>query len=133
MKFLCIKCDHAMTLKKMETDSQQSVGLTFHCSKCDSSFAMLTNPMETQLVKSMGVTIGGKKQAHSPMEMIDGSLAGGGQSGDIQWDKDAEERLNNVPAMARGMARSAIERSANEKSVKLITTAFMDDVKKEIH
>ena len=133
MKFLCIKCDQAMKLKKVEEDSQQSVGMTFHCEKCDSSFAMLTNPMETQLVKTMGVTIGGKTQSHSPMEMIDGSLSSGEQPDGLRWEPDAEERLNNVPAMARGMARAAIERSANTKGVKLITTAFMDDVKKEIH
>lgn len=133
MKFLCIKCDKAMSLKKVEEDSQKSVGLTFHCSSCGSSFAMLTNPMETQLVKSMGVAIGGKKKPHSPMEIIDDSLSGGEQPGGLRWDKDAEERLNNVPAMARSMARAAIERSANAKGVKVITTAFMDEVKKEVH
>ena len=133
MKFLCLKCDEMMSLKKVEEDSQKSIGLTFHCSKCDSSFAMLTNPMETQLVKSMGLPIGEKKKPHSPMEMIDDSLSGGGQTGGLRWDPDAEERLNNVPAMARSMARAAIERSANAKGVKLITTAFMDEVKKEVH
>jgi hypothetical protein len=31
------------------------------------------------------------------------------------------------------MARAAIEKRAREKGVEVITTAFMDEVKKEIH
>jgi hypothetical protein len=137
MKFLCLKCDEAMSLKKVEEDSEKSVGLTFHCKKCGSSFAMLTNPMETQLVKSLGVAIGGKTLPHSPMEMIGSSLAGndGGEEegGELKWEPEADERLQNVPAMARSMARAAIEKRAREKGVEVITTAFMDEVKKEIH
>ena len=133
MKFLCIKCDEMMSLKKVEEDSRKSIGLTFHCSKCNSSFAMLTNPMETQLVKSMGLAIGEKKKSPSPAEMMDDSLSGGEQPDALRWEPDAEERLKKVPAIARSMARAAIVRSANDKGVKLITTAFMDEVKKEVH
>lgn len=136
MKFLCLKCDEAMSLKKVEEDSEKSVGLTFHCAKCGGSFAMLTNPMETQLVKSMGVKIGGRMAAANPMEMIGESLAGnkgGTPAGDgVKWDQAAEKRLENVPTMARSMARAAIEKRAQAKGIKLITTDFMDEVKKDV-
>ena len=136
MKFLCLKCDEAMSLKKVEEDSQKSVGLTFHCAKCGGSFAMLTNPMETQLVKSMGVKIGGRTAPANPMEMIGESLAGteGGTPGEgsVKWDPAAQQRLENVPTMARSMAKAAIERSATAKGIKLITTDFMDEVKKDV-
>jgi hypothetical protein len=38
---------------------------------------MLTNPFETQMVKSLGVSIGGRTQPPAPFERLRASLAGG--------------------------------------------------------
>lgn len=132
MKMLCVKCDEQMAFKDAEGDSDGSAGLVFVCKKCGNSFAMLINQMEAQLVKSLGVQVGGRKEPQSPMETIKASLVtgDGGKPGEIVWEKDAEERLKNAPLFVRPMARKGIERYAAEKGITTITTAVMDEARK---
>ena len=47
----------------------------------------------------------------------------------IEWDKDAESRLNNVPAAVRAMAKIELERTAAERGTSRITVALMEEVK----
>lgn len=131
MKFLCIKCDEQMNLKEVEGSEDNSVGITFICQRCGNSFAMLTNPMETQLVKSLGVHVGGREIPYKPMEVIKENLAVKKETGDtIPWDREAEARLLNVPPFARPMAKVGIERYAREKGYKRVTTEVMDEARK---
>jgi hypothetical protein len=132
MKMLCVKCDQGMSLKDSESGGDGTAGLVFVCQKCGASFAMLINPMEAQLVKSLGVQVGGRKEPAKPMEMIKDSLLAGDSSvaGTIAWDKEAEERLKNVPAFVRPMVRGGIEKFASGKGITRITTSVMDEAKK---
>lgn len=76
MKFLCMECDQAMKLMETRGPDSGSMTVIFGCPACGRQMAMLTNPMETQMVRSLDVQIGGKKQAAQPMEMLRSSLAG---------------------------------------------------------
>jgi hypothetical protein len=47
----------------------------------------------------------------------------------IEWDGDAERRLDNVPAPVRAMARIELERTAAERGATRITVGLMEEVK----
>lgn len=76
MKFLCVECDEAMRLEGTHGPDRGSMTVIFACPACGRKTAMLTNTMETQVVRSLGVKIGGRNVAAEPMEMVRGSLVG---------------------------------------------------------
>lgn len=47
----------------------------------------------------------------------------------IEWEPEAERRLNNVPAPVRAMAKIELERTAAERGTGRITVALMEEVK----
>ena len=47
----------------------------------------------------------------------------------IEWDADAERRLDNVPAPVRAMAKIELDRTAAERGMTRITVALMEEVK----
>ena len=47
----------------------------------------------------------------------------------IEWDADAERRLDRVPAPVRAMARVELERTAADRGETRITVALMEEVK----
>jgi len=47
----------------------------------------------------------------------------------IQWDPEAERRLEKVPAAVRAMARIELERTAVERGATRITVSLMEEVK----
>ena len=47
----------------------------------------------------------------------------------IEWEPEAERRLNNVPAAVRTMAKIELERTAAERGSNRITVALMEEVK----
>ena len=47
----------------------------------------------------------------------------------IEWDLDAERRLDKVPAPVRAMARIELERTAADRGETRITVALMEEVK----
>ena len=76
MKFLCVACDEVMTLRETRGPDSGSMSVIFGCPICGRETAMLTNAMETQVVRSLGVKIGGREVPAEPMEMLRGSLEG---------------------------------------------------------
>ena len=75
MKFLCVACDEPMALKETQGPDNGSMALIYNCPSCNHEVAMLTNPMETQMVRSLDVKIGGRAAPAQPMEMVRSSLA----------------------------------------------------------
>jgi hypothetical protein len=75
MKFLCVPCDEPMKLRDTRGPDNGSMTLVFGCPSCGHEAAMLTNTMETQMVRSLGVKIGGRSVPAEPMEMVRESLA----------------------------------------------------------
>jgi Proto-chlorophyllide reductase 57 kD subunit len=47
----------------------------------------------------------------------------------IEWDPEAEHRLNKVPAPVRAMARIELERTAVDRGTSRITVGLMEEVK----
>jgi hypothetical protein len=58
MKFLCVPCDSPMKLQTIGPPEGGSLSIVYACPECGYEMAMLTNPFETQLVRSLGVRIG---------------------------------------------------------------------------
>jgi hypothetical protein len=76
MKFLCLDCDQPMKLLRTDGPDEGSLSVTFRCPECGFRVAMLTNPFETQMVKSLGVKIGAPPEAPPPpFEHLRASLA----------------------------------------------------------
>jgi hypothetical protein len=66
MKFLCLACDEAMRLASAAGPDEGSLTVTFGCPRCGHRVAMLTNPWETQLVRTLGVKVGAGAPASAP-------------------------------------------------------------------
>ncbi|MBI4502193.1 MAG: hypothetical protein HY700_13660, partial [Gemmatimonadetes bacterium] len=75
MKFLCIECDQQMQFEERQV-GDDTFGAAFRCPKCGRSIALLANPMETQLVSSLGVKIGGRTLEEQPLELVRSNVRG---------------------------------------------------------
>jgi hypothetical protein len=75
MKFLCVECDEAMKLTETRGPDEGSMTVIFGCPECGKAVAMLTNPMETQMVRALDVKLGGGAVAAEPMSVVKNSLA----------------------------------------------------------
>ncbi len=159
MKFLCLDCDQPMKLFSTEGPDEGSLAVTFRCPECGFRVAMLTNPFETQMVRSLGVKIGGREVPAAPFEHLRTTMAG--PRGDafegetaaettttsgcpfaaslgtpasvepsgVAWTPEAEARVERIPSFIRPMARRAIERFAEDKGYPAITESVMDEAR----
>ena len=76
MKFVCTECDEPMKFDQNGgLDEDGSMSATFRCPSCEWGVTLLINPHETQMVRSLGVKIGGKTVPSQPMEMLQTHLA----------------------------------------------------------
>src|SRR5256885_11123044 len=76
MKFLCLDCDQPMKLHETAGPDEGSLTVTFRCPECGFRVAILTNPFETQIVRSLGVKVGGQPVPPEPFEHLRSTLAG---------------------------------------------------------
>ena len=71
MKFVCTECDEPMKFDQNGgLDEDGSMSATFRCPSCEWGVTLLINPQETQMVRSLGVKIGGATVPAQPMEML---------------------------------------------------------------
>lgn len=133
MKFLCVGCDEPMKFIKADAPEEGSVSIIFGCPKCNNQIAMLTNPQETQLVRTLGVNIGGGAAPHEPLMLMNTLMTDRQPSSDddIVWTKEAAERLKKAPSFVQPMAKRAIINYAREKGIGEITLQVMDVVKEK--
>ena len=161
MKFLCLNCDEGMRLETTSGPREGSLEAIFACPRCRYKIVMLTNPWETQLVQTLGVTIGGRAAPAGPYEQILGSLVrpGSEAQGDddaaptssgcpfagmigqaeqaesgtgMPWVDAAKVRLERIPSFIRPMVQRAIERYAMEQGYQLITDVIMDEARSRL-
>jgi hypothetical protein len=143
MKFLCVECDRQMQFEERRLPGDGTLAAAFKCPACGRVVALLTNPMETQLVASLGVKIGGRTIDAQPMETIRGSVATGradafddtGERGEGRgpiWSMEAQERLSRVPGFVRGMVKRIYLDYAKERGIPEITPAVMDTARSEL-
>jgi len=147
MKFLCLECNTPMKLYKTAPPDEGSLDVRFECPQCLHQVAMLTNPFETQIVSSLGVTIGSEQTAGN-------ADTGSGESGcplteqiavdgapttaieepstaanEIPWSDGARARLDRIPAFVRPMAVSGIEQFARDNGYRQIDEEVLDQAK----
>ncbi len=161
MKFLCLDCDSVMEFAERQIPGDGTLAAVFTCGSCGREMAMLTNPMETQLVSSMGVKIGGREVPTQPMELARTSLEGGREgafalsediplasgeqaiaeggaqagevtTGPVLWTAEAADRLERVPKFVRGMVKRIYTDWARETGVSEITPDIMDRARTEL-
>ena len=141
MKFLCVECDQQMAFGERQLPGDGTLAATFKCPKCGRVVAMLTNPMETQLVSSLGVEIGGRTVPEQPFETVRKMVATGREdafedgkreTGNVGWSPDAQERLARVPTFVRGMVKRIYADYAKERGIAEITPAVMDTARSEL-
>src|SRR5262245_8179084 len=127
MKFLCVECDQQMAFGERQLPGDGTLAATFRCPKCGRVVAMLTNPMETQLVSSLGVEIGGRTVPAEPFAMVNAFVTAG-----PSWSDDAQERLSRVPSFVRGLVKKIYADYAKERGIAEITPAIMDAARTEL-
>ena len=148
MKFLCIACDTVMDFAERQIPGDGTLAAVFECGSCDREVAMLTNPMETQLVSSMGVKIGGREVPAQPMELARTSMEGGSEDVfdptdepiqdqtahplRVTWTSEAVGRLDNVPTFVRGMVKRIYTDWAQQNGVNEMNPQIMDRARSEL-
>jgi len=148
MKFLCIACDTVMEFAERQIPGDGTLAAVFECGSCDREVAMLTNPMETQLVSSMGVKIGGREVPAQPMELARTSMEGGSEDVfdptdepaqdptahpmRVTWTSEAVGRLDNVPSFVRGMVKRIYTDWAQQNGVNEMNPQIMDRARTEL-
>ena len=147
MKFLCVECDRQMDFAERELPGDGTLAAVFTCPACRRAVAMLTNPMETQLVASLGVKIGGRTLDEQPLELTrsalrggrddafaDASFGGAAPAGPAppSWDTAARARLERVPLFVRGMVQRIYADWAAQHRIAVITPDVMDRARSEL-
>src|SRR5688572_11755249 len=140
MKFLCVPCDSAMKLQTVSPPERGSLSVVYSCPECGYEIAMLTNAYETQVVKSLGVKIGAEAPAEAGtsgtkcpfgamIPATDGGEARAVQAGEsipVRWTAAAEARLSNIPEFVRPMARTGIEKFAQDRGALEVDEQILD-------
>ena len=135
MKFLCVLCDQPMKLVEMAPPDRGALAIVYECPECAHRVAMLTNPLETQVVTSLGVQIGpgqgdvSKCPFSGMVQEMTGGAAGADAKQAITWTTAALERLQRIPDFVRPMARSGIEKYAQDKGLAQIDETVLDHAK----
>jgi len=156
MKFLCIECDQQMNFEERQVPGDGTFAAAFRCPGCGRRVALLANPMETQLVGSLGVKIGGRTLEEQPLELVRGKMVGregafvedegrgtrDEKRGDDPptrrpadpptWSAAAQERLAHVPTFVRGMVKKIYREYAAERGIAEITPQVMDRARSEL-
>ncbi|TFG66812.1 MAG: hypothetical protein E4H28_00705 [Gemmatimonadales bacterium] len=150
MKFLCLECDEQMIFEDRQLPGDGTLAAAFRCPSCERIVAMLTNPMETQLVSSLGIKIGGSEVPAQPLELVRSEVVGGREDafvdsevtnapesvgrvpGAVVWSLAAVERLDGVPRFVRGMVKRIYADYAKENGISEITPAIMDQARTDL-
>ena len=142
MKFLCVECDRQMDFAERELPGDGTLAAAFTCPACRRTVAMLTNPMETQLVASLGVKIGGRTLDEQPLELTRAAVRGGRDDAFADappigparpsWDEAAKARLERVPLFVRGMVQRIYADYAAQHAIAVITPDVMDRARCEL-
>lgn len=140
MKFVCDDCRRAMELvDNTPSEDGGSMAIRYTCPNCGRSISMITNPGETQMVRSLGVTIGhaALASAPEPMSMIRSALTS--QAPPIApagpepaWSEAALRRLAAAPAFVQGMIRRLYTDYAWQKGYAEITPAVMNEAREAL-
>ena len=137
MKFLCNDCQRTMEFTDNDpSEDGGSMAIRYECPNCHRSISMVTNPGETQMVRSLGVTIGHEtlSAAPEPMSMIRDTLAGQKTTAELDgpepiWTERALKRLSAAPTFVQGMVHRIYTDYARQHGYTEITPAIMSEAR----
>jgi len=148
VKFLCVDCDEQMRFEERQLPGDGTLAAVFRCPSCGRMTAMLTNPMETQLVSSLGVKVGGRTVPEAPFEGIRTGVGSGREDAfeaadptppgpadapaRVTWSVEAVERLGHVPSFVRGMVKKIYTEYARDRGISEITPGVMDRARTDL-
>lgn len=148
-----------MALKSTHGPFDGSMSIVYECPTCSVQTAMLTNRAETQMVRSLGVRIGGRTTPEEPMETLRSNLASGeeqspegppsGTGGKCPftgmvndaigaaesepkkpvWTAEALARIEAIPPYIQPMVKLNVESFAREQGYSEINEDVMDAVR----
>ena len=133
MKFLCVPCDKPMTMMSVSPPDRGSLSVVYGCPDCGYEMAMLTNAHETQMVTSLGVKVGSAEAVEAgakkcPFSAMVPPKAEETADG-VRWTAEASARMESVPEFVRPMARTGIERFAQESGYREIDLKVLDEAR----
>jgi len=142
MKFLCNDCQEVMEFvdNKASADGG-SMAIEYCCPSCSRAISMVTNPGETQVVRSLGVTIGHEAISGAPpqpMAMIRDALAGQAPAAaaptgpEPVWTEAALKRLSAAPSFVQGMVHRLYTDYARQHGYTEITPAIMNEAREKL-
>lgn len=159
MKFLCVACDEPMKLQSVDSSGGGALSVLYQCPTCSQRTAMLTNPLETEMVQSLGVKIGpaeaggavaeGARAApaatagDAPDQAAAGAVSRCPFSGVVRemeeaaqaaptgpvWSAAALSRLEGIPEFVRPMARQGIEHYARSNGYAEIDEQVLEEAR----
>lgn len=141
MKFLCNDCQRAMEfVDNIPSEGGGSLAIRYRCPACGRSISMVTNSGETQMVRSLGITIGHDSllPMPEPMAMIRETLAGQSAASAVPdgpepvWTEAALKRLSVAPGFVQGMIRRLYSDYARQKGHSQITPAIMSEAREAL-
>jgi hypothetical protein len=129
-----------MKLQTVAPPERGSLSVVYYCPQCGYEMAMLTNAYETQVVQSLGVRIGAPTDAAAatsagkcpfPSMIPAGEGAGDvrSEAASVRWTPAAEARLKNIPEFVRPMAKTGIEKFAQERGALEVDEKILDAAK----
>lgn len=132
-----------MTFEERQQPGDGTFTASFTCPRCGRRVAMLANPMETQLVSTLGVEIGGRTLDEQPLEFTRAAVVASDEAfvedappasrgPRPSWSAEAEDRLARVPSFVRGMVKKIYSDYARERSIREITPDVMDRARAEL-
>lgn len=139
MKFLCVPCDQPMRLAVVNPPDRGSLTVRYACPECGYEMAMLTNPFETDMVRSLGVRIGPEAGATSAAAEAAGSAPASdiAQGATDRSDPAAVGAASGAPAegasrcpfasMIPGLTAAAAEEGAGTPATGATSMAGGDD------
>lgn len=120
-----------MQLEQTRKD-RGSVALTYGCPDCGYEFAMLTNPMETQVVGSLGVKIGADEPSAGskcPFTGVVQELSETAPEDSFPWTPEAEARMARVPEFVKPLVKTGIEKFARDAGHTRVDEQVLDKAK----
>jgi len=137
MKFVCQSDNSLMEfVESVASENGGSLSVIFKCPTCGRGIAMVTNSGETQMVRSLGVTLGHEALASAPepMSMIRNALTNqvaplASEGPEPVWTETALKRLAAAPTFVQGMIRRLYTDYARQKGYAEITPAVMSEAR----
>jgi hypothetical protein len=144
MKFLCVDCDTRMEFAERAVPGDGTFAAAFRCPACGRTIALLANPMETRLVESLGVQIGGRTPRRGSRwnwfaapwwgrddAFVEAEPAGEPARGSVQWSGEARSTGAGAE-LVRGMVKRIYADYAREQGIATITPEMMDRARSDL-